>query len=123
MRAFPADSLEYFGETALGNTALPVVAAEGEREVGWAVLEVALGAGVAAVPLRQDARNVFRSAPFKPCVFASALHSFIRSRWPVWASAGEASARINGTVRASGRMAKLQARAPVCNERRFGRFH
>jgi hypothetical protein len=54
MRALPADSLEYFGDTAVGNTALPAAAgavlgsAAFLFEVGAAAGPVFVGAGVAA---------------------------------------------------------------------------
>ena len=92
----PADSLEYLGLTAVGNTALPLVegtAFEAEGGAGRvAVVEagarlgavvvgdVVRAAGPAAraavpgaaarVPLRQEVMKVLRSSPFSFCVLA-----------------------------------------------------
>ena len=85
MRALPANSFEYFGDTAGGKTALPAVgAAVGVRGVvgaGAGDAEGVAGAGAgAAVAPHWVLRNSFHVCPPRvPAVFAAwylALHSF-----------------------------------------------
>ena len=85
MRALPADSFEYFGDTAGGKTALPAAgAAVGVRGVvgagtGDAEGDAGAGAGAAVAP-HWLLRNSFHVCPPRvPAVFAAwylALHSF-----------------------------------------------
>ena len=78
MRALPADSLEYLGDTVDGNTAFPVAAGfgDGVSAGGGAVG----GASVASVP-HWAFRKSFHFIPFRvPASLAAlyfALHSFI----------------------------------------------
>src|SRR6516165_513448 len=80
MRALPADSLEYFGLTAVGKTALPKAAGAGAGAGAGA----AAGATEASAP-QFALRKSFHFMPFK--VFASlaalylALHSAMVSAW------------------------------------------
>jgi len=95
MRAFPALSLEYFGEIAFGNITFPTGAevAEGCAAVGFAGA-FALGAGVAAgaaagVAVASEPHSAFlKSCHFWPlrvpdvcAALYLALHSFIVSAW------------------------------------------
>src|SRR5262245_58225452 len=89
MRAFPADSLEYFGDTAVGNTALPAAAgaaAAGAAALGGVVPVVAGGAAgavvVASVPhsaLRKAFHVIPLSVPAACAALYFALHSCIVS--------------------------------------------
>ena len=73
MRALPADSLEYFGDTAVGNTASPAAAgavfggAAVVREVGAAAGAVFVGAvvGVAASGPHSAFRKSFHFVPLR----------------------------------------------------------
>ena len=73
MRALPADSLEYFGETALGKTALPIASAA--VEAGLVVVAAAgfAGAGDGAAVGLVTAAGVDAGA-----ADASELHSALR---------------------------------------------
>src|ERR1700710_1316490 len=93
MRALPSDSLEYFGSTALGNTASPIGAgaAAGAAAVfgaaaGFASAAFGAAAGVAAASDPHSAlRKSFHFWPLRvPAVCAAlyfALHSCIVSAW------------------------------------------
>src|SRR5262245_26603045 len=80
MRPLPADSLEYFGETAVGNTALPA-------GLGAAAPPAAGAVGAAAVASAPHCalRKSRQFCPLRvPAVLAAwylALHSFIVSAW------------------------------------------
>ena len=94
MRALPADSFEYFGDTAVGKTVLPAAfgaagaAAGGGAAVVGAGAGAAAGGGAAVVGAEAGAalaphwvlRNSFHVCPARvPAVFAAwylALHSF-----------------------------------------------
>src|SRR5262249_9871871 len=107
MRALPADSLEYFDDTALGNTALPTLPVEagagfgagavfaclgagaGAAAGGGAAAGVAAGAADASAPhsaLRKSFHFMLLSVPAACAALYFALHSFMVS-----AAAGEAA--------------------------------
>src|SRR5215475_6938945 len=108
MRALPADSVEYFEETALGNTALPTLpveagaagfgagavlacfgAAAGAFAVGAGAAGVEAGAADASAPhsaLRKSFHFMLLSVPAVCAALYLALHSFMVS-----AAAGEAA--------------------------------
>src|SRR5262252_1880599 len=79
MRAFPADSLEYFGDTAVGNTAFPVALG------AVAGVEAAPAVGAAAVAsaphwaLRKSRQFCPLRVPADLAAWYLALHSFIVS--------------------------------------------
>src|SRR5579871_6493538 len=90
MRALPALSLEYFGSTAEGNTALPTEAGANGEAAGASLLAVvAAGAAGAAAGVASAAhwalRKSFHFWPFSvPASLAAlyfALHSCIVSAW------------------------------------------
>ena len=68
MLALPADSLEYFGDTAVGNTASPAAAgavfggAAVVREVGAAAGAVFVGAVVGVAELASGPHSAFRKS-------------------------------------------------------------
>src|SRR5262245_32595481 len=102
MRALPADSFAYFGETAVGKNALPeargIGGAAGAAADGVGAV-VGAGAAAAVVP-HCVLRNSFHDcAPRVPAVFAAwylALHSFAVS-----AAADEVSPKDNPAARAA----------------------
>src|SRR5450432_952060 len=75
MRALPALSLAYFGSSALGNTALPVIAGAGGRASGAASFASFLGLASAAFGAAGAAAGV---------AVASALHSALRKSFHFW---------------------------------------
>src|SRR5215467_13375112 len=80
MRAFPADSPEYFGDTAVGNTAFPV--ALGAVAGVGAGAPAAGAAAVASAPhwaLRKSRQFCPPSVPADLAAWYLALHSFIVS--------------------------------------------
>src|SRR5262245_45341226 len=80
MRAFPADSPEYFGATAVGNTAFPV--ALGAVAGVGAGVPAAGAAAVASAPhwaLRKSRQFCPPSVPADLAAWYLALHSFIVS--------------------------------------------
>src|SRR5215468_6551706 len=82
MRPLPADSLEYFGETAVGNTALPAGLGAAAPPAAGAV---AVGAAAVASAPHCALRKSRQFCPLRvPAVLAAwylALHSFIVSAW------------------------------------------
>src|SRR5271170_2590823 len=81
-RALPAESLAYFGSTALGNTALPTATGAGAAAggAGAAAAGAAAGAAVAVAP-HSALRKSFHFSPLSvPAALAAlylALHSVI----------------------------------------------
>src|SRR5262245_43026585 len=78
MRAFPADSFEYFGETATGNTAFPALT--GNAFFGAALDGFVLEEAAALAPhsaLRKSFHFIPCSVPAFCAASYLALHSFI----------------------------------------------
>src|SRR5512133_3506824 len=80
MRAFPADSFEYFGATAVGNTALPAGLGAGAAPLaGGAAVGAAAVASAPHCALRKSRHFCPLSVPAVFAAWYLALHSFIVS--------------------------------------------
>src|SRR5690242_6962371 len=82
MRAFPADSFEYFGETAVGNTALPAgLGAAARPPAGGVAVGAAAVASAPHCALRKSRQFCPLRVPADLAAWYLVLHSFIVSAW------------------------------------------